>query len=237
GGRRQCCGSGEAGDDGGVDPVGLLQNTHRRGVSADVAGVGQRTADPCLPQLDERPSLVSATGLHHHQRDGMFTAEPAQFCDACRIVIEACKSTSRFDADIEPGLRDIHSTNRLLHGNLPCPCDRNSSDCSVVRDMAKIPKLTHGCSRRGKRATSPRALAGGHRPKRKSLPSHKSWPCRYKGDPPRTRSVEAAPHPNPLPVKNGEREKKDLTAVPRSSRWPCRRLRTLSAGHNACCAV
>src|SRR5439155_11194169 len=34
------------------------------------------------------------------------------------------------------GRTDIHSTNKVCHGNLPCPCDRQSSDCSVVRDSA-----------------------------------------------------------------------------------------------------
>src|SRR5215218_7740719 len=84
------------------------------------------------------------------------------------------------DADIKSGFRNVHSTNRLLHGNLPCPCDWNSSDCSVVRDMAKVPKLIRGCSRRGngrlRHAPWPVATGQGA----KSLSLHKCWPCRYK---------------------------------------------------------
>ena len=152
------------------------------------------------------PSLVTAAGLHHHQRDGVFTAERGQFCNARRIVIEARKPMPGFDADIELGFRNVHSTNRLLHGNLPCPCDRNSSDCSVVRDMAKIPKLIRGCSRRGngrlRHAPWPVATGQGA----KSLPSHKFWPCRYKGVPVYQVTSDSlrAPSPQPSPRKRGE---------------------------------
>src|SRR6185312_5794125 len=118
-----------------------------------------------------------------------------QFCNACRIVIEACQPMRWLDADIEFGFRNVHSTNRLLHGNLPCPCDWNSSDCSVVRDMAKVPKLIRGCSRRGngrlRHAPWPVATGQGA----KSLPLHKSWPCRYKGFASASLLVERTPHP------------------------------------------
>ena len=123
----------------------------------------------------------------------MLTAERSQFRNACRIVIEARKPMPGLDADIELGFRNVHSTNRLLHGNLPCPCDRNSSDCSVVRDMAKIPKLTHGCSRRGngrhRHASWPVATGQDA----KSLPSHESCPCRYKGLLPQTPTARRVP--------------------------------------------
>jgi hypothetical protein len=70
--RRQVLGVGDAGNDERIDPVGLLQNAYRLSIAADVAGIGQRAADAFLSQIDERPSFVTATGLHDHQRDGVF---------------------------------------------------------------------------------------------------------------------------------------------------------------------
>src|ERR1700750_3456984 len=95
------------------------------------------------------------------------------------------------DADIEFGFRHVYSTNRLLHGNLPCPYDWNSSDCSVVRDMAKIPKLIRGCSRRGngRLRHAPWAVATGQGAK--SLSLHKCSPCSYQG----AVLAESTPHP------------------------------------------
>jgi hypothetical protein len=44
----------------------------------------------------------------------------------------------------ERGRRDIHSTNNSGHGNLPCKCDWESCDCSVVRDKGGGPWAERG---------------------------------------------------------------------------------------------
>ena len=111
-GRSQPFGIGEAGDDGGVDPVGLLQNAHRLGVAANAAGVGQRAADACSHSSRNGTPFVAAGRLHHHQLDRVLGGRTRQFCDACRIVVEACRPMPGLDAGIKPGFRNIHSTNR-----------------------------------------------------------------------------------------------------------------------------
>src|SRR6478752_6834431 len=131
------------------------------------------------------------------------------------------------DADIEFGFRHVYSTNRLLHGNLPCPYDWNSSDCSVVRDMAKIPKLIRGCSRRGngrlRHAPWPVATGQGA----KSLSLHNCSPCRYKG----SVSAERTPHPALRATFSHKGRRETRVAVqPGQGGPPVMRLRCAAVG-------
>jgi D12 class N6 adenine-specific DNA methyltransferase len=78
----------------------------------DTNGLDQRTADTFLPQHDECPSLVTATGLHHHQLHSVFTAESGQFCDARRIYFDPPYSKFQYS-------RFYHLLNVLISYDYP----------------------------------------------------------------------------------------------------------------------
>ena len=68
----------------------------------------------------------------------------------------------------ERSAADIYSTDEVRHGNLPCPCDRQSSDCSVVRDTAAggpmahprlLPEVGRAAARRARVRAAARTLA------------------------------------------------------------------------------
>ena len=69
----------------------------------------------------------------------MLATERRQLGDPSRIIVETRQDCSRLDARIEPGLRNIHSTNDLHHGNLPCSCDRDPATARSCVTTAKIP--------------------------------------------------------------------------------------------------
>src|SRR5260221_13761420 len=98
------------------------------------------------------------------------------------------------------GLRGyINPTNQLGHGNLPCSCDCQSGDCSVVRDNGGGPKAHLRLWPEGERA--PSAARGGRWP---SAPSQRRFhhttppPSRYKGAAAATPSRGQTPHPPPF---------------------------------------
>jgi hypothetical protein len=64
-------------------------------------------------------------------------AERGKGGDAVAAPLEALPRPSIVaNASVESVGRDVHSTDDSCHGNLPCPCDGQSSDCPVVRDTA-----------------------------------------------------------------------------------------------------
>src|ERR1700748_551352 len=83
-----------------------------------------------------------------------------------------------------------------------CDCDQTTVRSYVTRRRSQAhPRLLP----RGYRATSPRALAGGHRPKRSvaSIAHFAQW-ADTKGTLRESESVESLPPPHPPPRKRGE---------------------------------
>src|SRR6266536_3775490 len=138
----------EAGDDEGVDPVGLLEEAHRLGVLAHTSGIGDGTGRARLPQQCEGQAFVAAGGLHHHQLHLVLATEGGKLGNACGIVGEAGNGLTRHNAGIEVLLRNIYSTDSLGHGNLPCSCV-----CE--------PATFRSCVRTAKIPSSPTVVAGG----------------------------------------------------------------------------
>jgi hypothetical protein len=172
----------EAGDHGGVDAVGLLQGAHRLGKAPHVAGIDEAAGLAGLPEQEEGEPLVAAARLHHDEPGALGSAEGAERGDAGRVVAKPLRGPARLDMSVEPILRNVHSTDDLVHGNLPCACDWwKPSDCSVVRDSGEDPRLTHGCCRRGygrhRQASGWMAI----QPEAPSLPSHKIVPVQIQG--------------------------------------------------------
>ena len=103
-GRGKVLGGCEAGDHRGIDPVGLLQDPHCLGITTYAARIGQGTRQACLPQLQERATLVTAACFHCHQLHRMLATKDRQPGDPGRIVVETVKGAQRIDADIKPCL-------------------------------------------------------------------------------------------------------------------------------------
>ena len=82
---------------------------------------------------------------------------------------------------VQPALRNIHSTDDLVHGNLPCACDWRPTTVRSCVTVAKIPGsptvvaggLTGDIAKRRGRWPSASTLSRFHRTKH--------VPCRYKG--------------------------------------------------------
>jgi hypothetical protein len=111
-----------------------------------VCGVAHRGADALQRFARDEPDLV-------------LLAEGRQCGDAGGIIGKAPGLAISAEPDVKRRRRDIHSTDEIDHANLPCPCDRQSSDCSVVRDRAaggpkalprllpeggRVPRAAHG---------------------------------------------------------------------------------------------
>ena len=170
-----------AGDQGSVDGVGLLQKAHRFGEAADVAGIDQAAGPAGLPEQDKGDSLEAAARLHDDEPDAMGFAERRELCDAGRVVAEAARGSTRLDMRVEPLLGHIHSTDDLVHGNLPCACGWDRATIRSYVTEAMIP-------------SSPTVVAGGGtgdiatlrvgwppNPKRRRFHRTNSTSCRYKG--------------------------------------------------------
>jgi len=129
-------GFGVPSDHGAIDPVGLLERSHGFGEVTHGAGIDDGCRQPASPKLSKRLSLVSTGRLHHHHVDLVGPAEVSESLDAFGGIGELPPGTCAADAGIESFRADVHSTEDVCHGNLPCPCDGQSSDCPVVRDEA-----------------------------------------------------------------------------------------------------
>jgi protein ImuB len=127
---------GKPGDDPGIDPIGLLQDAHGLGKAADRPRVDDCCRHTLGPQQAKGQFLVPARRLHRDKRDLVFSAEPGQRDNPGGIARKALDRPVAAEPGLKVGAGDIYSTNQLCHGNLPCPCDRQSSDCPVVRDTA-----------------------------------------------------------------------------------------------------
>ena len=95
---------------------------HRLGEAAHLAGIDEGAGQTFLPQKQERAALAAAGCLHRHKSRAMAAAKQRQLGDALRIVGEAAGRSARLDMRVQPILRNVHSTNDLVHGNLPCAC-------------------------------------------------------------------------------------------------------------------
>src|SRR6185437_543646 len=138
--RRQALGLGKPGNDAGIDAIGLLEKAHGLGKPPHRARVGEGNRHALPPQEDEGQLLVPTRRLHGDESDTLLPAECRKRFDPWRIVGEAPHLRAGAKNYVETSRRYINSTNELGHGNLPCPCERRSSDCSVVRDNGDGPK-------------------------------------------------------------------------------------------------
>src|SRR5581483_4605542 len=179
--RLQLLGDRKAGDDGGIESVGLFQDTHRLGVAPHALGVGQAAGNADFPQRQEGHPLKATGRFHRHELHVMSTTERGQLGDPRRIVIETRERSRWRYMSIQPALRNIHSTDDLGHGNLPCTYDWKPTtvrSCVTVAKIPGSPTVVAGgrtgdiAKRRGRWPPAP-ALSRFHRTK---LP-----PCGYKG--------------------------------------------------------
>jgi hypothetical protein len=88
------------------------------------------------PQHAKRQPLVPTGCLHRDKGDLVLLAERRQLGNPGGVAREALDRPVAAEPGLERGAADIYSTSNIRHDNLPCPCDRQSSDCSVVRDTA-----------------------------------------------------------------------------------------------------
>src|SRR5438477_7964738 len=115
----------------------------------------------------------------------MLAAERHQIGDPGRVIIETREDGPGLNARIELGLRNIHSTNDIYHGNLPCSCDRDPATVRSCVTTAKIPGsptvvaggVSGDIAARFGRPSPAKALSRFHRTfcsmcRYKSLPSH-----------------------------------------------------------------
>ncbi len=112
----------------------------------------------------------------------MLAAEHRQRRDPGRIVIETPEDGPGLNADIEPGLRNIHSTNDLHHGNLPCSYDR---DLPTVRSFVTTAKIPSSPAVVAKGVSGDIAARFGRWPPAKALSRFHRTFCsmgRYKGE-------------------------------------------------------
>lgn len=128
-----------AGDHGGIDPIGLFQEAHRLCKTAHAARIDESARQAQIPQQQQGQPLVAAAGLHDGKLDAMALTPSGQIGDACRIVTEAACRPVRLDMGIEPFFRNVHSTDGLVHGNLPCACDWSQATIRSYVTEAKIP--------------------------------------------------------------------------------------------------
>lgn len=117
---------------------------------------------PQLRQKQEGRPFVAARCLHRHQLDTLRPAQIGQSANPCRIVAEALKETHGTHIGIQPILRNIHSTNHSVHGNLPCACGWNQATIRSYVTIAAIPGSSTVVTGGGKRATPPRLRLDGH---------------------------------------------------------------------------
>src|SRR6266446_8450175 len=179
-----------------VDLVGLLQRAHRLGILPDVARIGDGAGQAFFPQQQKGPAFIATGRLHRHQLHPLLAAERCQRRDPGPIVPEAAADSPRFDAGIEPGLRNIHSTNDLHHGNLPCSCDR---DLPTVRSCVTTAMIPGSPTVVAKGASGDVAARFGRWPPAKALSRFHRTFCsmgRYKGLLPRIQLAESPPHPD-----------------------------------------
>jgi hypothetical protein len=104
-----------------VDAICLLQGSHGFGEAPHRAGIGDRCGLSKLPKRQEGRLLEPACGLHHHQICSMLAAELKELSATLLGVGKAPMKPGH--EGIQPGFGNIHSTDDVHHGNLPCPYD------------------------------------------------------------------------------------------------------------------
>src|SRR5262249_54755162 len=123
------------------------------------------------PQQGKRLLFISPRSLHHHQLHLVLSTKGGQFGDPCDIVREATGRSFTPDPGLQRTRSNIHSTNDLGHGNLPCTCDWKSGDCSVVRASDGGPKAhTRFSKPEGSRAPSAARGVRSLRPPHSDIP-------------------------------------------------------------------
>ena len=182
----------------GIDAVGLLEDVHAFGEAAHRAWVGDGTGHALRPTTGRRAaSRIRRSPPSPPARPGAVRQNAARAGDAFCSLLDLHGCPVPPDPGVQLLRGNIHSTNDLGHGNLPCAYDWEPSDCSVVRDTATVPKLTHGCCLRGygrrRRARGPVATD----PRAALLSSRRSAVSRYKGG--RACEFPALVPPSPRP--------------------------------------
>lgn len=113
----------EPGNHPGINAIGLLQQTHPFRKLAYRSRVENRYPQLLRPQQCERQLLIAATGFHGYQFYLVLAAESSQLAYAFLAVGETTLSSFPSNAGLQRIRSNIHSTNDLGHGNLPCTCD------------------------------------------------------------------------------------------------------------------
>jgi hypothetical protein len=114
----------------GIDMICLLQQAHPFGKVAHRARIENGHAQTVGPQKCKRLPLISARGLHGHQLHMMLFGKRQPTQNSVSTVGEAAGRPLGADPSLRR--RNTYSTNDLGHGNLPCTCDWQCDDCSVV---------------------------------------------------------------------------------------------------------
>lgn len=120
------------GDHAAIDAIGLLEAAHGFGELANRSRIDDRDRLAGAPKLGEGQPLVSARRLHDDEVDVVLFAKLRQRQTAFEASGELSPGAVLPDAGVERFGANIHSTNLVRHGHLPCPCDWRSSDCPVV---------------------------------------------------------------------------------------------------------
>ena len=167
---------------GGRHQIGIGGRIASEFAATHAARIDEGGLDAVAPQQGERPLLISAGRLHDDQGDALLAAEACQRSNALRVVVETRKTPFTANPRIQFLRRNVDSTNDSRHGNLPCPCDGRSSDCSVVRDNGGGPKAHPRLRPEGTR--EPIAARGSGRPpipSQRRKTNHTTLNSRYKG--------------------------------------------------------
>ena len=172
---------GEPGDDAGVDAVSLFEpapwpSAKRRTARGLTMAHGYAVGPTAEPKASFSYPPVASMATSSTPWCGR-RREPG---DARGVVLETCDGPVAADAGIQIFGRNVHSTNDLCHGNLPCACDCDPCDCSVVCDTGGGPIALPRLQPEGCRAPTPGDRTGGRRSDRSVSFSEKSPTLRFR---------------------------------------------------------
>jgi hypothetical protein len=197
------------GDDGGIDPVGLLQIAHRLGKAAHLPGIDDGAGQLHRPEHGEGAAFAASARLHDHEFHSLLAAEAGQLLHSAGIIGKAPRRRAWQDVRIQPALRNIHSTDDLDHGNLPCSCDWSRATIRSYVTMAEIPGSPTVVAGGGTGDTASQWSGWPPGPLASRFHRTKSIRCRYKGGwtlgeaRSRPNADSSTPHPSPLPMGEG----------------------------------
>lgn len=150
----------EAGDDAGVDAIGLGQDAQSLGVIADLPRIDDRDQVPRLREFGGDGAFITSAGFEDDQAGARRRQLRKQSLAAGGRVVETVADALRGDMDIELVFGDVDADERgdVFHGGVPSLRMRARATrtpvpaLAAVRALSKRPAtilLTHGLSRRG----------------------------------------------------------------------------------------